>query len=61
MPTGRRTFIKTLEKIMADPTSTTEQKLEACKIWASLCLNKIKQKEKQPEKPTPTPKSNLLG
>lgn len=56
--TGKTTMIRTLESIMLNKDSSISEKLEACRIWAS-----INQSQPKPEKPKSKLKSKtkLLG
>lgn len=56
--TGRTSLVKTLESIMLSKDSNISEKLEACRIWAS-----INQPQPKPEKPKSKLKSKtkLLG
>ena len=61
MPTGKRTIVKALTKIMEDENTTVDQKLEAAKILASIIT---KPKQLKPKLVTVKPvikKPTLLG
>jgi hypothetical protein len=55
--TGKTAMIKTLESIMLNKDSTISEKLEACRIWASINQSQTKQEVVKSKKK----KTGLLG